>query len=183
MITVQYAEMKKKFTELYNSATAEPAFLNVPAMNFLMLDGIGDPKGNPDYRGAVNALVAVSYATMFMLKREKQIKDFGVPPVESIWLLDANSDFDGMDNKEWRWTAMIMQPDHVVKEDIERAIMDINATHPNPIYEKIRFERFDKRDSHCHMLTTGVISKTTDVGGAHGRIRECKRLRNAYAAP
>ncbi len=150
--------MKQKFTELYNSAMPEPAFLNVPALNFLMIDGIGDPRGSQEYEDAVNALVAVSFATMFMLKRDKQVKDYGVPPVESTWLLNADSDFDGEGNTQWRWTAMVMQPEHVELEDIIRSIEYLKMTNPLVIYDKIRFECVEEGMT-VHMLHHGTYRK------------------------
>ena len=144
MSSVQPADLKKRFVELYESATTEPAFLNVPPMNFLMIDGQGDPKGLQEYHDAVETLISVSYATMYLLKREKQIKDYGIPPVESMWVLDKNSDFDGMDNKEWRWTAMIMQPDHVTHDDILHSVEVLMETNKTLDYSKMRFEQFEE---------------------------------------
>ena len=43
--------------------------VEVPEMNFLMIDGHGDPNTSSSYRDALQALYALSYSLKFQIKR------------------------------------------------------------------------------------------------------------------
>ena len=62
-------DLKKELKHLYNPSPKQPAIVDVPAMNFLMVDGVGDPNTAQEYRDAVQTLYGVSYALKFMLKK------------------------------------------------------------------------------------------------------------------
>ena len=90
-------------------------------MNFLMINGEGDPNTSDDYRGAIEALFTVSYAVKFMIKKGPAAIDYGVMPLEGLWWTDDMADFS-RDNKDiWQWTAMIMQPECVTAGLLEEA--------------------------------------------------------------
>lgn len=63
-------DYKKELRHLYH-ATKEPVVVDVPPMNFLMIDGSGDPNTTPEYQHAVEALFSVSYAVKFKMKKRK----------------------------------------------------------------------------------------------------------------
>lgn len=46
-------------------------FVNVSKMNFLMVDGAGNPNTAQDYKDAIEALYVVSYALKFMNQKRK----------------------------------------------------------------------------------------------------------------
>ncbi|MCW3987540.1 MAG: GyrI-like domain-containing protein, partial [Candidatus Bathyarchaeota archaeon] len=84
-------------------------------MNFLMIDGVGNPNTAHEYKDAVEALYSVSYALKFMVKRGELGIDYGVMPLEGLWWADDMSQFS-VDNKDiWKRTSMIMQPEYVTK--------------------------------------------------------------------
>ena len=56
-------------------------------MNFLMIDGQGDPNTSPSYQAAVEALFSVAYAIKFKVKKTLAI-DYGVLPLEGLWWAD-----------------------------------------------------------------------------------------------
>jgi hypothetical protein len=64
-------DCKKEFKNLYNPPSKEVVFVDVPAFNFLMIDGVGDPGTSQDYKNAVEALFALSYTLKFMVKKGK----------------------------------------------------------------------------------------------------------------
>jgi Uncharacterized conserved protein len=63
-------DLKKEMRSLYD-APRTPAMVTVPAMNFLMIDGQGDPNG-PEYMEAMEALFGMAYALKFMIRRGRQ---------------------------------------------------------------------------------------------------------------
>jgi hypothetical protein len=113
---VKKVDLKKELKHLYGATAKTPAIVDVPAMNFLMIDGAGDPNTSDDYRGAIEALFAVSYTAKFMIKNGPAAIDYGVMPLEGLWWTDDPAAFSP-DNKDiWKWTAMIMQPEWVTAE-------------------------------------------------------------------
>lgn len=53
-------------------------------MQFVMVDGHGDPNTAQDYQDAVEALYAVAYKMKFISKKTLE-KDYVVPPLEGLW--------------------------------------------------------------------------------------------------
>src|SRR3954449_4592339 len=49
---------KKELAQLYNPTNTDWQLVRVPTMNFLMVDGKGDPNTAQDYSDAVEALIA-----------------------------------------------------------------------------------------------------------------------------
>lgn len=49
-------DLKKELKHLYSPSAKEVAMVDVPKMNFLMLDGAGDPNTAQEYKDAVEAL-------------------------------------------------------------------------------------------------------------------------------
>jgi hypothetical protein len=90
-------------------------------MNFLMIDGEGDPNTAQEYRKAVETLYAISYALKFMLKKGKAAIDYGVMPLEGLWWTDDMTKFSIENKAIWQWTVMIMQPEFVTEEMVEEA--------------------------------------------------------------
>ena len=113
-------------------------------MNFLMIDGAGDPNTAQAYKDAIEALYAVSYALKFMIKKGEQAVDYGVMPLEGIWWVEDMAEFDVNHKENWLWTAMIMQPEYVTAELVEVAKAE-TAKKKNPTaLPKLRFEAYQE---------------------------------------
>ena len=63
-------DFKKELAHLYNPPSREFSLVEVPDMQFLMLDGHGDPNTEPAYQEAVEVLYAVAYKLKFMSKKQ-----------------------------------------------------------------------------------------------------------------
>lgn len=131
-------DLKKELKHLYNPSK-EIALVDVPEMNFLMIDGAGDPNTSQDYKDAIESLYAVSYTLKFMVKKEKAV-DYVVMPLEGLWWTEPMSQFT-MENKDmWQWTAMIMQPEYVTEELFNRAVEQVQIKKNLPSLSKIKFK-------------------------------------------
>lgn len=84
-------DLKKEFKNLYNPSGKEVSVVDVPAMNFLVVDGEGAPT-SPQYNAAVEALFSVAYKFKFMVKKDKEI-DYPVLPLEGLWWVEDISKF------------------------------------------------------------------------------------------
>ena len=138
---VERVDLRKQLKALY-SASGEPSVLDVPAMNFLMVDGHGDPNTSPLYANAVAALYGVSFTLKFTLKRGPEKIDYSVMPLEGLWWADDQRSFASGDKSKWFWTAMILQPDFITRRQVESAIDAVQRKKPNEMLAHLRFEPF-----------------------------------------
>jgi hypothetical protein len=132
-------DLKEKLKHLYKPSAKEVVLVDVPSMNYLMVDGKGDPNTSQSYADAIEALFSISYAVKFMVKKTMEI-DYGVMPLEGLWWADDMSTFSTEDKSRWKWTMMIMQPDFVAKAMIDDAITDIKKKKNLPALPNARFK-------------------------------------------
>jgi hypothetical protein len=86
----------KKELKQFNGASAKKVeVVEVPQMNFLMIDGEGDPNTSKAFQNAVEALFSISYTLKFVIKKGKEAIDYGVMPLEGLWWADDMSQFQG----------------------------------------------------------------------------------------
>lgn len=135
-------DIRKELKHLYKASPKEVAQVDVPAMNFLMVDGEGDPNTSGVFSDAVEALFSVAYAVKFMIKKGPSGIDYGVMPLEGLWWADDMSAFTVEDKSSWKWTLMIMQPDFVQEDIVGRAIANVKEKKNLTAVSKIRFESF-----------------------------------------
>jgi hypothetical protein len=135
-------DLKKELKHLYQASAKEVVHVDVPPMDFLMIDGEGDPNTSQAYTEAVEALFAVSYAVKFMVKKGPSAVDYGVLPLEGLWWANDMSTFTTKNKADWKWTMMIMQPSFVSRTLIEHAIADVKKKKKLPALSKLRLETF-----------------------------------------
>jgi hypothetical protein len=134
-------DLKKDLKHLYQPGAKDVVQVEVPAMNFLMIDGQGDPNTSPSYQAAVEALFSVAYAIKFKVKKTLAI-DYGVLPLEGLWWADDMVAFSVEDKSEWKWTMMIMQPEFVSAALVRDTIAEVKKKKDLPALGKMRFESF-----------------------------------------
>jgi hypothetical protein len=137
-------DLKKELKHLYQPSAKEVIPVDVPPMNYLMVDGKGDPNTSQEYADAIETLFAVSYAVKFMVKKGPLAMDYGVMPLEGLWWATDMSKFTAKDKSNWKWTMMIMQPSFVSRTLIERAITDVKKKKNLPALSKLRLETFSE---------------------------------------
>jgi len=137
-------DLKKELKHLYQPSTKEVARVEVPAMNYLMIDGEGDPNTSQAFKDAVEALFSLSYTLKFMVKKGATGLDYGVMPLEGLWWADDMSAFTEGDKSNWKWTAMIMQPDVITGELVAAAIADVRKKRNPAALPKVRFETWSE---------------------------------------
>ncbi len=138
-------ELKKTLKHLYNPPSKAPVMVEVPAMNFLMIDGSGKPDSLAA-AAAIEALYAVAYTIKFSVRKLKSI-DYPVMPLEGLWWADDMTRFSTEDKANWKWTYMIMQPDFVTAEIVKRAVDDVRFKKNPSALPKLKFEKFDEGTS------------------------------------
>lgn len=165
-------DLKKRFNHLYNPSAKEVVIVDVPRMNFLMIDGVGDPNKAKEFKDAVEALYSVSYALKFMIKKEKKVIDYSVMPLEGLWWVDDISKFSTKDKDKWKWTVMIMQPEFVMKDLFKRALEQVGKKKNLLALSKMRFDDFHEGLS-AQIIHIGPYStEEQTIEKLHSFIRE-----------
>jgi len=135
-------DFKKQLKHLYQPSAKAFSVVDVPELNFLMVDGQGDPNTSQEYQEAVEALYAVAYQVKFTVKGRDPELDYVVPPLEGLWWAEDMEAFPGADKDAWLWTAMILQPDHVSQELFQECADGVKAKKDLPGLARIRLERY-----------------------------------------
>lgn len=136
-------DFKKKLKELYNPSAREVAAVNVQPMDFLMIDGQGDPGTAREFQEAIEALFSVSYNLKFRVKKDQEI-DYGVLPLEGLWWSDNMEDFTAGNRDNWKWTLMIMQPELITENMVDDATSEVEKKKGLPALRKLRFESYEE---------------------------------------
>lgn len=144
----------KKQLDSYRGKAGEFRLIEVPRMQYLMIDGAADPNTDPRYASALEALYPVAYKLKFASKRELAW-DYVVPPLEGLWWSDDMSTFTtSRDKSRWQWTMMIMVPEWIERGLVEHAIALVESTSSPARLPDLRFETLDE----------GLCAQTLHVG-------------------
>jgi hypothetical protein len=135
-------DFKKEYKALYNPPKKDFVVIEVPRMQFLMVDGHGDPNTAQGYKDALATLYAVAYKIKFISKKDG--KDYVVPPLEGLWWAETMELFSSRrDKSSWEWTMMIMQPEWITQEMV---LNGIHLVQDNDLAALpfIRFETYEE---------------------------------------
>lgn len=155
---MQKIDYKKEFKHLYNPSVQKVAIVDVPKMNFLMIDGMGDPNTSQEFQDAVEALFGLSYTLKFMVKKGEMAMDYAVMPLEGLWWVDDMTKFTVEDKSTWKWTLMIMQPEFISEDMVNQAIEELRRKKDPVALSKIRFESFEEGKS-AQIMHIGPFSE------------------------
>lgn len=137
---MEKTDFKKTLKHLY-TPPKKFVLVDVPEMQFLMLDGHGDPNTAQDYQDAVEALYAVAYKMKFVSKKSLE-KDYTVPPLEGLWWADDMQTFLTREKSAWSWTMMIMTPNWIAREIFTDAVEQVRKAKNPAALDKIRLEKY-----------------------------------------
>jgi hypothetical protein len=106
-------DYKKEYTDLY-VPKAEPALIEIPEINFVAVEGKGNPNDTEgEYRNAIGLLYAIQY-TIKMSKKGGHVPagyfDYVVPPLEGFWRAGQDTIED---KSTYVWKSIIRLPEFV----------------------------------------------------------------------
>jgi hypothetical protein len=151
-------DFKKTLKHLYQPSAKEIVRVEVPNMNFLMVDGEGDPNTAKSFSDAIEALYPVSYTLKFMVKKGSLAIDYSVMPLEGLWWADDISAFSTGNKDAWKWTVMIMQPEFITREMVKEAMAEVARKKKPASLPLIRFEAFNEGKA-AQILYIGPFSE------------------------
>lgn len=135
-------DYKKEYKDMY-MPSANPMLIDVPPMNFIMVDGSGDPNG-PEFPKAVEVLYGLSFAIKMSKMKGNQPEgyfEYVVPPLEGLWWITGGG-FSFEQRENWLWTVMIRQPEFVTPEVFAWACSELSRKKPQLPASGARFETF-----------------------------------------
>jgi hypothetical protein len=144
---MQKIDLRKEWKHLYKPSPKKVEIVDVPQMNFLMIDGRGDPNTSQEFQEAVEALFGVSYTAKFMVKKGEIAVDYSVMPLEGLWWMDDMAEFSIERKHEWKWTAMIMQPEYVSADLLQTAMAQVEKKKNPAALSKLRFESYHEGEA------------------------------------
>ena len=165
-------DLKKDLKQLYNPTLGDVTLIDVPQMNFVMIEGQGAPE-SPQFQKAIEALYTVAYTIKFDTKKADGT-DFVVMPLEGLWWSDDPATFDPEkgDRNKWHWTLLIMQPAFITREIFEKARESSKKKRDNSDIDKVKFEKFIEGSSAQIMYIGPFKEEGPTVKRIHKKIAE-----------
>jgi hypothetical protein len=144
----------KKALDSYQAPRSQFQILHVPDLQYLMIDGCGDPNASPSFATAIEALYPVAYRVKFASKAELG-RDYVVPPLEGLWWAEDMAFFTAArDKSRWSWTLLLMVPDWISQAMFTTAVEQAGV--------KKKPARLD--DVRLKTLSEGQCVQTLHVG-------------------
>ena len=140
-------DLKKDLKALYAPPARKVELVEVPAMNFVMIDGAIEPEQAPGtsplFAENMQALYGAAYTLKFSFKLRKDAPlDYPVMALEGLWWVEDGT-FDLQKPGNWKYTVMIMQPDQVTQEAWGEALAQMRKKKGDqPVFSRLRLERF-----------------------------------------
>lgn len=123
-------DYKKEYKEYYMPKN-KPEIVTVPAMNYIAVQGKGDPnEEDGEYKAAIGLLYGIAFTIKMSKKGSHQIEgyfDYVVPPLEGFWWQDGVKGVDDTRKNEFQWISVIRIPDFVTKADFDWAVAEATA--------------------------------------------------------
>ena len=136
---MQIIDLKKSLKYLYAPSAKAFSLVDVPAMNFIMIDGHGNPNTSEEYAQSLQALYTAAYTLKFKIKKELSV-DYPVMASEGLWWTEDMRDFSVARKEDWNWTMMIMQPEIVTPQLFTLAVEEAIKKKGESSLKKLRLE-------------------------------------------
>ena len=142
-------DLKKQYKGLYQPSAKQPVLVQVPNLQFAMVDGYiekgSEPGKSPMFAEATQALYSLSYTLKFTLKKRKTNPiDYPVMALEGLWSVEDGM-FDIFRKDNWSYTLMILQPDIITPEIFEEAREQVRKKKgDSEMLSKVRLAHFEE---------------------------------------
>lgn len=154
----------------YQAQRGRFQLVDVPDMQYLMVDGHGDPNTSPAFSEALEALYPVAYKLKFASKRELG-RDYVVPPPEGLWWADRMDAFTtSRDKSRWDWTVMLMVPDWLDRSAFEAAVKQAGTKSPPARLQDVRMQT----------LSEGQCVQTLHIGSFDDEAAVLERMHGDF---
>ncbi len=142
-------DLKKQFKHLYAPSAKKVEVVQVPRLQFAMIDGAIEkgqaPGTSPGFQEATQAIYGISYTLKFMLKKHKtNAFDYPIMALEGLWWVE-NGMFDITVKDNWFYTLMIMQPEVITQELFDEGLAEVRRKRGDSIaLAKLKLTHFEE---------------------------------------
>ena len=142
-------DLRKQWKHLYSPSAKKVEVVEVPRFLFAMLDGEIEPGHgpgtSPDFGDALEGLYGISYTLKFISKLRKENPiDYPVMALEGLWWVEG-AEFDITQPAGWKYTVMIMQPDHINPDMFQEALGQLRKKRGDkPAFARLRLDSFQE---------------------------------------
>jgi hypothetical protein len=142
-------DLKKEYKHLYQPPARKVDIVQVPGLQFAMVDGAiekgSEPGKSPAFAEATQALYGIAYTLKFMLKKRKtNAIDYPVMPLEGLWWVEDGM-FDITVKDNWFYTLMILQPAVITNDIFEEGREEVRRKKgDSPPLAKMRLTDFEE---------------------------------------
>jgi len=142
-------DLKKQYKSLYFPSAKAPQVVDVPVLQFLMIDGAieagMEPGTSPLFEENTQALYNAAYTLKFIFKKRAENPiDYPVMAMEGLWWVEDGF-FDITIKDNWFYTIMIMVPDLVTPEVFAEALAQMRKKKGDqPGFARLRLEPFQE---------------------------------------
>jgi hypothetical protein len=134
----------KKQIDTYTAPRGQFEIVTVPTMQYLMIDGHGDPNTSKAYENALTTIYPVAYKLKFLSKNELD-RDYSVMPLEAQWWSSDMASFTAArDKSQWDWTVLIMTPEWLTASHFDTARESVRRKGGAPALDNIRLDTLDE---------------------------------------
>lgn len=159
----------KRDLDCYKAKRDTPRAVMVPDLQYLMIDGHGDPN-TAVFAEAATALYPVAYKLKFASKKTLD-RDYVIMPLEGLWWAKDMASFTGVrDKAQWDWTLMIMVPDWITQDLFTEAVKQVAV--------KDRPARLD--DLRLETLSEGLCVQALHVGSYDDEADLLRRMHDEF---
>jgi hypothetical protein len=152
----------KKSLDAYQAKRDQLRIVEVPDLQYLMIDGHCDPNTSPAYVHAISALYPLAYTLKFASKRDLG-RDYVVMPLEGLWWAEDMDAFtSSRDKSQWDWTLMVMVPDWIDQQMFDTAIELAGGKNPPVPLGDVRLESLAEKTC-VQTLHVGSFDDEGDV--------------------
>lgn len=139
-------DYKKEYKEFYLPKVT-PSLVKVPIMNYLAVQGKGDPNvENGEYKQSIGLLYGIAFTIKMSKLGDHRIEgyfDFVVPPLEGLWWQDGVDELDYTRKDKMNFISMIRLPDFVSKADFDWAIAEATRKKAQD-FSKVEFLTYEE---------------------------------------
>ena len=123
-------DYKKEYKEYYLPKN-KPVLVSIPTMNYIAINGHGDPNDEKgEYKDALSLLYSIAFTLKMSYKTDYRIEgyfSYVVPPLEGLWWQNNSNTIDYQHKEDFNWISMIRLSDFITKKDVDWAITTANA--------------------------------------------------------
>ncbi len=125
----------------------QPSIVNVPSMNYIAVQGKGDPnQDDSEYKQSVGLLYATAFTIKMSKKGEHRIAgyfDYVMPPLEGFWWQEHIRGVDYSRKEDFNFISLIRLPDFVTQTDLEWAVAEAEKKKEKD-FSKVEFMTYEE---------------------------------------